>query len=209
MSQSRFFTKRFYLDSPFSRSTGQASDHYVGSPIKAFAVTGTNNAGFNASIVLDASVGHVQGIALYDGFYQNFKTKPNSVYIENKIAQPGVWIDILFSLEDELNLGAIKQQSKSFTIPYEGTAFTMAKVTVTSVVAEIVPSNDQRSVAVLQHKSGDIIWIGSPTDLANADYQNICYKVSPGETFIWKNAASLSAKTAAGSSVFSLTQETL
>lgn len=207
MSQARFFTKRFYLDQPFNRSTGQGSDHFIGSPIKGFAVLGTNNAGFLASIVLDPSVGHIQGIPLYDGYYQNFKTKPNTVVIENKTAQAGVYIDMMFSLEDEITLGAIKTQSKAFTVPYEGTSFTMSKVTATAVTSELIPSNDLRSIAILQHKSGNSVWLGKPADLAAVDYQELCYEVKPGETFLWKNAASLSGKTALGSTIFSLTQE--
>jgi hypothetical protein len=172
-------------------------------------VVGTNNAGFSAKIVPDPDAGHIQGIPLYDGYYQNFQTKPNQVLIENLTAQPGVWIEILFSLEDELNLGAIKQASKSFVIPYEGTSFTMNKAVATAVTSEIIPSNDLRSIAILQHKSGNSVWIGKPADLAAADYQELCYEVKPGETFLWKNAASLNAKTALGSTVFSLTQEVL
>ncbi len=208
MANARFFTKTFYLDNKFSRSSANGeSDNWIRSPIKAFAVVGTNNSGFQADIVPDPDGGHVNGIPLYDGFYQNFQNKPSQVLIENKTAQPGVWIKILFSLNDELNLGAIKSASKNFVIPYEGTSVTMLKRTVTAVVAELIPANELRTIAVIQHKSGTSIWVGSPVDLAEADYQNICFEIKAGENFIWKNSASLNAKTASGSTIFSLTQE--
>jgi hypothetical protein len=209
MSSPRFFQMRVLLDTKFNRSSADLNfKHWVGSTFKSFAVIGTNNAAFKLKIIPDArGNGAEKGLPLYDGFYHNFVRSPNDAVFENEVAQPGVWVDVLISVEDEINLGSVKAPPSTLTIPYKGPSYTMEARTVTTTIAELIPANDQRSEATLMHKSGGSIWIGKPADLANADFKNICAEIKPGGKCKWENFSSLSAKTEAGSTVFSLTQE--
>lgn len=193
MSQPRTFIKRFYLDKIFNRSTQDNSNHWVGTTLKAFRVIATNNENFELDITADPDSGSIQGIPLGEVRLHNYTTIAKNAVVENKTIQADVWVDILFSVEDELVWTGAKSSENEKVIVTEGSNHSSARKDINNVVSVLVPANDERVVATIQHKSGGSIWIGNPLELEGGDYQNICVEITPGQTFTWKNAGALNA----------------
>lgn len=202
----KFFTRRFFLDSPIDRYTNKGGSHYIG-PFTSFWVSNAKKSGFKASIVINPREDRAEGLPLRLNQCQSIEGKADEACIEFDLAQPNDWIDITFSQDDKISVGSVVVETKGSTAIVEGSSYLSSKVTVTAVTSEIVPSNDARLKASLQHKSGGSIWIGNPSELANADYKNICHEIKAGDILELRNSGSLSAKSDAGSVIFSLIQE--
>lgn len=207
MSNQRFFTKKIYLDTIFSRKTQDSSVHWIGSTFKSFAVIDSNDSNFELSLVPDPDNGSVEGIPLQEGGWHNFTVEPKNGCFENNTVQAGKWVKILISVEDPLTSGKIQAIVTSLSVISEGSYFNQSKVTVSSAPSQIIPANDSRRIARLQYKSGaSDVWIGNLSELDDVDYQNICLKIAVGDDFEYRNTSGLYAKTSSGSTVFSLSQ---
>lgn len=184
MSTPRFFRRRIYLDQPFNRST-QDGVHWVGSTFKAFAVIGTNNSSFEMSLVPDPTSRSVEGLPCYDGFFHNFKTLPANACFENLTAQSGVWVDVIISTEDELNLATIRQASQNEVTISGGSGFDNDKVAVTDAAAVLIPADDQRASAEIQNDTAEAFYIGTEAKISAVDFADRCRKISPGKEYVW------------------------
>ena len=207
MSNQRFFTKKIYLDTIFSRKTQDSSVHWIGSTFKSFAVIDSNDSNFELSLVPDPENGSVEGIPLQEGGWHNFTVEPKNGCFENNTVQAGKWVKVLISVEDPLTSGKIQAIVTSLSVISEGSSYSQNKITVSAISSEIIPANDSRRIARLQYKSGGSeVWIGSDLELSDPDYQNICLKIAVGDDFEFRNTSAIYAKTATGSTVFSLSQ---
>lgn len=117
MSFPRFFTKRIYLDTLFSRRVKSPSDHWVGASFKSFAVLRCSDPNYKFSLKLtpDATSGDIQGIPLRTGYFHNFATLPNDAVFENDAVQPGIWVDILISTQDELTANPVDSERSAIS----------------------------------------------------------------------------------------------
>lgn len=193
-SKIRTFTKRFYLDEIFTRGTTDSSNHWVGSTLKAFRVIATNNEDFQLSIVADPDKGGlIEGIPLREVRLHNYSQIANDAVLENKVIQTGVWVEILFSVEDDLvwtGSGGGGGASSGASSNYSSSK----KQAMPSVAVELFSANDERLGGSIQHKSGGSIWVGNPSELNDPDFKNICHELKSGESMEWKNSASLFGK---------------
>lgn len=206
MSQ-KFFTRKFFLDSPIDRYTNRGGDHYIG-PFTSFWVSNTNNSKFQADIVINPREDRSKGLPLRLNQCQSIEGKANEACIEFSTAQAGTWIEITFSQDDRISVGSVVVDSSGKSSISEGSNHSSSKKTVSTVTAELLPAKDNRAVATLQYKSGGSIWIGNPTELSDPDYKNICTEInSSNSPFEWRNSGALFAKTDAGTVIFSCMEE--
>lgn len=203
----RTFTKIIALDNVFSRNSTANQNHWAGTTVKGYRVLSTNDENFQLDIVADPIDGSIQGLPLNDVRLHNYTRIAKSAVFENFVAQPGVWVKILISVEDPLIYTGEKKTSGSFVSLTEGSLNNNAAKNVTTTDSVIIPANSTRKSAYVQHKSGNSLWVGNPVDLQDVNYKNICIEVKPGETFIWRNSGALSAKTDAGTTVVAVMQE--
>ena len=112
----RFFTKRLELDQLFSRSSSRDSHHWAGSTVKAIAVLRSNNPNFQLTFTPDPFTGSVQGVPLREGFFMNFQTQLKNGVFENSIVQPGTWVDVIISTEDNFDSNPAQSKPQSSTI---------------------------------------------------------------------------------------------
>lgn len=195
MRKPRTFLKRIFLDNVFNRSS-EGSNHWVGSTIKAFRVINTNNDNFKLTIVADPFNGSIEGIPLSEVRLHNYSTIANDAVLENSEIQAGVWVDILFSIEDELVWTGNKETGGSYVAITEGNNHFSQKIVMPSnTIQEIIPASDERIVTTIQAKNAVRLYIGNPSELGLADYQEVCMAIDldVNDTFVWKNSASLSA----------------
>lgn len=188
----RVFYKTVYLDQIFSRNI-QIGNHWIGSTFRAWKVVGTNNENFKLRIVPDGKTGAVEGYELEDTPIHNLTDIANEGVFENDQVQAGVWVRIMFTTEDSLIYAGSKSGGGVIST-IDGTNFSSERVDVQTVVTEIIPANDKRVKASIQHKMGGSFWVGNPSELNDPDFKNICHEVRAGESLEWKNFASLSAK---------------
>lgn len=209
-----FFTRRFYLDTVRTRGQGRGGEFFVG-PFKSFWVSATNKSSFSAELVINTRNNSDRGLPLRLNQCQAFRamgSKVDDACIEVPVAQPGVWVDITFSQDEELSVGSVAIDLSGEVSIYEGKAHSSARVDLPiNAVTELIPALDTRAISTLQCKSGGVFWIGNDAELNNADWKNICKKVvlAIDEELEWKNKAALKAKTDVGASVFSLLTERL
>lgn len=205
-SQAKFKVIRFYLDSTRSRYSTGVTDHGFGSGIKSFWVCDTNNRNFVAKLVPNYRGDRKEGTGLPLRFNMNqkFENPIDDACLEYT-AQAGVWVDIAFSESEDISIGNSDITLSGAVSPNEGATFTMAKVSAAAAAAVLLPADTSRLKAIIQHKTGGSVWIGSAADLANVDYQNICLEVSAGMLVEWWNQGALYFRDALGTGVCSLT----
>jgi hypothetical protein len=210
MSKPRTFTKRIYLDAAFNRSTTDKSDHWAGTTVKAYRVLYTNNEAFELDIVADPDNGSIKGIPMGYQRIHNYQTPAKNAVFENSVAQPGVYVDVLISVEDEL-VWTQERVTENEVIINEGSSHSSSKITVpTATAIQIFAADQDRKMGVLQNKSLNPIYVGndSASELQHADWKDICEEVAPNASFVWKNKGSLSARADAGAAVVSVRTET-
>jgi hypothetical protein len=207
MGAPRFFRKTIKLDQLFDRNGASDGNHWVGSTFKAFAIIGTNDASFKLELVPDPTNGYVRGLPLYDGFFHNFVSIPADAVFENKVVQPGVEVEVLFSIEDELNLGTVRSQRGATTYNSEGSTAPQERIDIDGTIQEHIPANDARVVARLQYKSGTgTVYAGTPAELADPDFANICEQLDPGDDYEHWGSGAVNFKSVGGTNVYSLKQ---
>ena len=208
-SKIRTFVKRFYLDKVFTRATTDSSNHWVGSTLKAFRVIATNNENFKLSIVADPDKGGmIEGIPLGEVRLHNYSQIANDAVLENKVIQAGVWVDVLFSVEDELVWTGGGASSENSVSVIEGANHFSEKKEVTNAVSQILPASDERIKASIQNKIGGSIWVGNPNELNDPEWKNICHELKMGEVLEWRNKGSLHARSDS-SAIVSIMQEVM
>lgn len=210
MALPRTFTKKIYLDKIFNRATSEDSNHWIGTTLKAYRVLSTNNKAFDLSIVADPENGSIKGIPMGKVRLHNYESTVKNAVLENLVEQAGVWVEILFSVEDTLVWTGDDSEQPS-TVVSEGSNHNSQKITMPiNTVTELIPADDSRALATLQAKTGGGFWIGNPTELNDADWKNICKYVPLAslDNFEWRNAGALNGKFDSGADqVFSLMQE--
>ena len=201
MSTQRTFVKRIMLDSTFSRSTQQgSSNHWVETTVKAYRVIATNNEGFKLDIVADPFSGSVQGIPMNFVRLHNYTTLAKTAVLENKIPQAGVWVDILFSVEDNLIWSDERTVLTAVSIN-EGSLHSSSVANIdVSGDSVIFNAKSSRLLGTFQNKGPGSVWVGNPTaaELKNPDYQNICEEIPVGGVFSFKNKAQLCGRSESG-----------
>lgn len=202
---SNFFTQRFYLDTPSDRSRGRGGENYVG-PFKSFWVSDTNSTSFSADLLINPiGSSDNRGIPLRLNQCQSFENRPDGACLEFSIAQPGVWIEITFSLNETIQVGSVAVNLSGVVSINEGELNPQSKVTVTSAISEILDNDEDRLNAKFQYKSGTgIVYVGSNTELSDPDFANICHEVQPGDDFEIPGGGSHSAKCVGGTNIYSL-----
>jgi hypothetical protein len=182
----KFKVIRFYLDVAKSRYTNGSTDHVFGSGIKSFWVCNTNNRNFVANIVPNYRSDRKEnsGLPLRYNMNQKFSEPINDACLEFA-AQSGVWVDVAYSESEDISIGSSDISLTGSVSPDEGATYSMAKFSASLTPAVLLPASTSRLKAVLQHKGGGSIWIGSAADLALTDYQNICLEISPGSLVEW------------------------
>lgn len=187
MSLRRFLRKRIFLDNTFTRSDSSDGNHWVGSTFKAFAVIATNNAGFLLELVPDPTDKSVQGLPLYDGFYHNFTVRPFNGVFENKTPQAGVWVDVIISTEDPLDLGTVRSIGGSESLIVGGSIFDNNKYPVTSAAAQLLPADDQRASAQIFNQTDEAFYVGTQARISASDFAETCVKIKNGNDvpFVW------------------------
>lgn len=212
MSQ-KFFTQRFYLDTPVNRYTQRGGAHFVG-PFRSFWVSDAKDSSFKCDIVINPTDEQGRGMPLRlnqcQAIGKGEEDKAQGGCIEFDLAQPGKWIEITFAQDDVIQVGSVAISINGKVEISEGSSHaSIRKDVLNNTTTELIPASDQRVLAVLQLKSGGTFWIGTPTELANADYKNICRQISlsPLDTFEWRNSSALNVKTDSGALIFSLMQE--
>lgn len=194
-----FFTRRFFLDNVRNRAQNRGGEFYVG-PFKSFWVSATNNSSFVAEIVINTTVNKDRGLPLRLNQCQAFGEKTDDACIEVPVAQPGVWVDITFSQDEDLSVGSVVVALSGEVSIKEGSSHLSAKVTATNAGAELIPASDLRSKVILQNKGAESVWVGNLTagELLNAEWKIICTEIPPGGSLPWENPASLHGKTEFG-----------
>ena len=203
---SKFFTQRFYLDTPTNRYTKRGGENFVG-PFRSFWVSKTNSSNFECDLVINPIEESGRGIPLRLNQCQAIADKAVGACVEFTTAQPGVWIDITFAQDDVLSVGSVVVDASGIVTISEGVNHNSVRVDLpNNAITEIIPADSNGALRSLQCKSGGVFWIGNPAELANADYKNICHKVTLAidEIFQWRNTGALNAKTDLGVSIFSL-----
>lgn len=182
---------RFYLDSAADRFTVGVDSHFIGSGIKSFWVCNTNNRNFSAKIVPNPKSDRNKdsGLPLKYNMNISFAYPVHDACLEFS-SQPGVWVEIAFSESEDISVGNSDVALSGKVSPNEGSTYTSAKMSASTTPAILLAADDARLKAVVQHKSGSSIWVGSQADLNNADYQNICLELPAGSTTeIWTTGA--------------------
>lgn len=203
MNKPRGFLKTIYLDTVFNRRTQGSTNHWLGSQFKGFAVVATSDSSFSLSIAADPQNGF-DAMPIRDGMYHNYKTLPNDACFENDTPQAGKWVKLWISTEDELTSANLKAIVTSKSIQWEGATAPQSKVTIDSNVSEILDSDDNRNIARFQFKSGTgTLYVGTPAELNDADFANICHEVKAGDDFEIIGSFSQSAKCIGGTNIYS------
>lgn len=201
---SKFFTQRFYLDTPLARAKNRGGEHYVG-PFKSFWVSDASDSNFQAQLIIDPRDDAGSGLPLRLNQCQSLEEKALEACVESSVAQPGAWIDITFAQDDKMDVGSVSISVNGKVAIDEGSLSPQSKVTVTSVAAQILDSDDERKIARFQYKSGvGKVYVGSQAELADPDFANICHHVDAGDDFELSGSGAHYAKSVGGDVVFSL-----
>jgi hypothetical protein len=202
LDKNRFFYRLIELDTIFDRRYRQGN-HWVSGTHTGIKVIDTNNKNFELKYNPNPFVSDSGATPLKKGVPKNFKTPVTDAVFENKLEQPGVWVLVEFTVEDEILGGGDEMDISGDIYQLDGLTHSSSKLTVADTTTEIFPADDERSVGRLQWKSGSSIWVGNPAELADADWQNICVEIKPGESLEYRSPAALYGKTASGSAVYS------
>lgn len=197
----KFRVKRFYLTNDRNRSLQGQNSHEFGSVIKSFWVcnwSGNFTANFVGNHKYDRDFD--SGLPLRKNMAQKFDVPVADACLEFT-GQAGVWIDIAYSDSEDIQVGNVELSVSGKSSVDEGSTFTSQKMTATGAPTVLLAADGARKKAVLQHKSGGSVWIGSQADLNDVDYQNICVEWPAGSTVEWWNTGALYFK---GTGVFSL-----
>lgn len=189
MSQ-KFFTRRFFLDTPINRFTNRGGDHYIG-PFRSFWVSDTNNSSFKADLVINPREDRGRGIPLRlnqcQAIGETVDDKAEEACIEFETAQPGVWIDITFAQDDKISVGSVVVESSGATILIGGSSFTNDKFAVTDAGQVLLPASDQRAKGEIYNQTEETFFVGSQAKITAPDFAETCIKVRPGNEipFVW------------------------
>lgn len=204
LDRNRFFYRTIFLDTIFDRRSRQGN-HWVSGNHTGIKVINTNNKNFQLKYCPNPYVSDSGATPLKKGVPKNFKTPVIDGVFENAVAQPGVWVEIEFTVEDEILGGGDEVTLSGAVAIDQGSLHASTKLTIPAAgtVVEILPADSDRISANFQFKSGGSIFVGTPTELADPDYQNICDEWYPG-TIIedYRNKGSLSAKSPSGDVIY-------
>lgn len=193
------WTVRFELDAPLSRYKNRGGSHYVG-PFKSFWVSKTNNSAFECNFLVDPTDESGSGLPLRLNqcmtVGKGSDRKAEKGCIETKIAQPGVWIEITFSQNEEIDVGSVVVETSGAVQVVGGNDYSNDSYDVTNAAAVLLPADDQRSRAEIYNQTDEAIYVGSQTSINHANWMQKCVKVKPMNEvpFVWDIPTALYAR---------------
>lgn len=184
---------RFKLDNLSTKEDYQGRNIFE-FPFKSFWVVDTNNKSFVASMSVNPKGDGGDPIPLKPNMSIPFEYRVNGCAIICN-AQPGVWIDIVFAFNSDILPGFSNYEANSKSTIDEGGNFTDGSVSIdNSGNSVVVAANSNRKKAIIQNVSGQTIWVGTPANLANANYKKRCQRIDSGNSFEWRNSAQLNGR---------------
>lgn len=191
---SSFKKVRFKLDNVSTKEDYQGKNIFE-FPFKSFWVVDTNNKAFVASMYVNPKADGGDPIPLRPNMSIPFEYRVNGCAVVCPIAQSGVWIDIVFAYNSDIIPGFSNYEATSDTTIDEGGNFTDGSASLdNSGNSVVIAANSNRKMSIIQNSSGQPIWVGTATNLANVNFKKRCHRIETGESFEWRNTAQLNGR---------------
>lgn len=184
------WTKRFELDVPINRYKERGGSHYTG-PFKSFWVSKASSSSFECNLIIDTRNESESGLPLRLNqcmtIGKGTNRKADNGCIEFKTAQAGAWIEITFSMEEEIDVGSVVVETSGAVQVSGGNSYSNDSYAVTDVPSMLLTVDGQRSKAEIYNQTDEAFYVGNQTSINDVNFMQKCIKIKPWNEvpFVW------------------------
>lgn len=184
---------RFKLDEVGTRDVVLGTN-LVSFPFVSFWVSDSSDSDFDVSITVNPKVDQGSPLTLKPNMSVNFESpQVGAVLIFPE--QSGKWIEITFSHNNKMDSGSVAVSTSGNTSLSDGSSFSSDVYTVTSTRSLLIAASGSRTVATIENRGAETIYLGTQTAIDDVNYKNKCLRLHSGDNLTWRNSAGLYSRT--------------